>query len=80
MRFVRDVGRRGSGELCQVELKALGFELADVDEDGTTDIVTTVKDRLSALSSRAVGMFETRDLAGVSGEQFHRISSSGREG
>ena len=47
-----------------MELKALGFEFADVDEDGKTDIVTTVDGRLSALLSRA-GTFQTRDL-GVS--------------
>ena len=47
------------------QLEGLGFELADVDTDGNTDIVTTRADRLTALLSRADGAFEAREL-GVS--------------
>jgi hypothetical protein len=35
-----------------VQFAGLGFEFADVDEDGATDIVTTRNDRLLALLSR----------------------------
>jgi hypothetical protein len=45
-----------------IELDALGFELADVDDDGNTDIVTTQRGRLSVLLSRGDGAFEPRDL------------------
>jgi hypothetical protein len=45
-----------------VELTALGFELADVDEDGKTDIVSTLHDRAIALLSRPNAAFETREL------------------
>jgi hypothetical protein len=45
-----------------IELKALGFEFADVDADGKTDIVTTLADRLFVLLSRNNGKFEPREL------------------
>ena len=45
-----------------VELSGLGFAFADVDADGTTDIVTTRSQRMVALLSRASGELETRDL------------------
>jgi hypothetical protein len=45
-----------------VKLSGLGFELADVDADGKTDIVTTRDKRLTALLSRSGGSFEARDL------------------
>jgi hypothetical protein len=48
-----------------IELKGLGFEFADVDEDGKLDIVSTLNNRLIALLSRGDSAFETRDL-GVS--------------
>jgi hypothetical protein len=45
-----------------VQVDGLGFEFADIDEDGTLDIVTTMSNRLLALMSRGSGVFETRDL------------------
>jgi hypothetical protein len=45
-----------------IELPALGFEFADVDADGKTDIVTTRAGRLSTLLSRGSGSFERREL------------------
>jgi hypothetical protein len=48
-----------------VQLEGLGFELADVDEDGQTDIVSTLGNRLIGMLARGNGVFESRDL-GVS--------------
>jgi hypothetical protein len=45
-----------------IELTALGFELADVDADGKTDIVTTLGGRLTTLLSRGNGTFEPLEL------------------
>jgi hypothetical protein len=45
-----------------IQLEGLGFEFADVDADGTTDIVTTRANRLMALLSRGAGTFVPRDL------------------
>jgi len=45
-----------------VEMNGLGFEFADIDEDGKLDIITTVSDRLLALLARGNGAFEMRDL------------------
>jgi hypothetical protein len=45
-----------------VQIDGLGFEFADIDQDGTLDIVTTMNDRLHALTARGNGPFETRDL------------------
>jgi hypothetical protein len=57
---------QGASELAEaVELEGLGFELADVDEDGKLDIVSTLNERLIVLYSRGRGAFESSDL-GVS--------------
>ncbi len=40
----------------------MGFEFADVDGDGKTDIVSLVQHRLTAQLSRANGTFELREL------------------
>jgi hypothetical protein len=45
-----------------VQLTALGFEFADIDQDGKTDIVSTRSDRLIALLARPNDAFETREL------------------
>jgi hypothetical protein len=45
-----------------VQLTAQGFEFADVDEDGKTDIVSTLKGRAIALLSRPNATFATREL------------------
>jgi hypothetical protein len=45
-----------------VEIDGLGFEFADIDQDGTLDILTTLSDRLFALTARGNGSLETLDL------------------
>lgn len=45
-----------------IVLDALGFEFADIDEDGAIDIVTTRAQRLFVLLTRGAGTFEPRDL------------------
>jgi hypothetical protein len=63
---IRFYASMGPSELAApIELKGLGFEFADVDEDGALDIVSSLNNRLIALLSRGDGAFETRDL-GVS--------------
>ncbi|HKU45160.1 MAG TPA: VCBS repeat-containing protein [Polyangiales bacterium] len=43
-------------------IDGLGFEFADVDEDGRSDLLTTRGGKLYALSARAGRAFEARDL------------------
>ena len=63
---IRFYASTGASELAApIELEGLGFEFADIDEDGALDIVSSLNNRLIALLSRGDGAFETRDL-GVS--------------
>jgi hypothetical protein len=56
------VSERATRIAPATQLAGLGFEFADVDLDGRTDIITTRDERLTALLSRTGGSFEVSDL------------------
>ena len=53
------------------------MELADIDRNGTLDIVTAIDERLFALVARGGGAFEARDLGIMATTELLDLAAEG---